>query len=301
MKKLLKFIGLLLLTAIGIGLIVIFEIKDWPVGSSFGGLLSGIILGPLWSSIQDFSDTTNWKASQRKLERGGIISKDTKVRISFAYLFRIKIDGQYFLVKNARGTGKFQPVGGVYKLKNGESSYLRQKFSAEDDSKIPVDQSSKGDYRLWIKDKYLRKFVRRFNKTEKRESVANLSREFKEELIDTGILDRTAFNGISYLFCGRHFTELKYGEHFQCYELLMADVVEIQLTDIQEQFLRNLMLNPSEQYSFVSEEDIETLGVQAGSDNLVESIGDHTKKILISHSEELLPLKHTGEYFKVSL
>lgn len=131
--------------------------------------------------------------------------------------------------------------------------------------------------------------------------IANLSREFREELIDTGILDRAIFSQISYMFCGRHFTELKYGEHFQCYELLMADVVEVQLTDVQVQFLRNLMLAPSEQYSFISEEDIESLGVQAGSDNLVESIGDHTKKILISHSEDLLPIKHTGEHFNVAL
>lgn len=46
----------------------------------------------LFARGQDFLDTTTWKASQRKLERGRIIKKDTPVWISFAYLFRIMVD-----------------------------------------------------------------------------------------------------------------------------------------------------------------------------------------------------------------
>lgn len=117
-----KFIGLVFVSAVSITTIFLFEIKDWPVGSSLSGIVLGFSLPGLWHSIQDLLDTTNWKVSQRRLKRGGFITDDTIIRISFAYLYRIKISGKYLLVKNERGTGKYQPVGGVYKLKGNEKT-----------------------------------------------------------------------------------------------------------------------------------------------------------------------------------
>lgn len=91
------------------------------VGNILCGIFLGMTISKLFASGQDLLDITTWKVSQRKLERGGFIKKDTPIRISFAYLFRIMIDGKYFLIKNARGTGKFQPVGGVYKMYDAEA------------------------------------------------------------------------------------------------------------------------------------------------------------------------------------
>lgn len=286
-KKILKSLVLFALTAVAITLIVVFEIKNLPVGGSIGGLIAGLSIPSLGASFVDFGDNTNWKTSQRKLQRGKIINKDTVVRISFAYLFRIKVDGKYLLVKNSRGTGKFQPVGGVYKFKDEEARYLRQEFSSEDDDKIPVDESSKGDYRLQFKNQHLRKFVRRFNRTKNRENIENLSREFKEELFGVGMLKQDSFGPLTYTYCGRHMTELKYGEHFQCYELLLADVVHVELTMEQEQKFRELMGRVSEKYTFASDEEIKSLGVKVGSSDLIEKISDHTKKILIENTNEL--------------
>ena len=59
-----------------------------------------------------------------------------------------------------------------------------------DDNKIPIDESSRDDYRLRIENRYLRRFVKRFDSRKaEREQIENISREFKEELIDTGILN----------------------------------------------------------------------------------------------------------------
>ena len=138
MKKILKCLIYLIITVASIITIVEFELKNIPVGSSIGGLIAGLVLGPLKDSFIDITDNTDWKTSQRRLERAKMINKNTKIRISFSYLFRIKIQGKYFLVKNARGTGKYQPVGGVYKYKDIEGQYLRKEFSAEDDDKIQV-------------------------------------------------------------------------------------------------------------------------------------------------------------------
>lgn len=97
-----KFIGLVFVSAVSITIMFLFEIKDWPVGSSLSGIVLGFSLPGLCHSIQDLLDTTNWKESQRKLKRGGFITDDTIIRISFAYLYRIKISGKYLLVKNER-------------------------------------------------------------------------------------------------------------------------------------------------------------------------------------------------------
>ena len=183
-----KAIVLAVLSVLLLYVILIFEIKDWPAGSSIAGIIIGLSLPELFKAIQDLFDTTNWKVSQRKLKRGGFIKDDTMIRISFAYLYRIKVGNKYFLIKNERGTEKYQPVGGVYKLLGNEKSVLRNKYQIVDDNKIVIDKSSRDDYRLRVENKYLRAFIRRFNRQAERERIDNLSREFREELIEKILL-----------------------------------------------------------------------------------------------------------------
>ncbi len=289
-KKIAIFLAWLVLSGILLWLTAAFQ-ETCSMGNILCGIFLGMTISKLFASGQDFLDTTPWKASQRKLERGGLIKKDSPIRISFAYLFRIMVDGKYFLVKNGRGTEKFQPVGGVYKMHDAEAQYLRQRFYAADDNSIPMDRSSRGDYRLRLKNRYLRKFVKRFDKTRERENIQNLSREFWEELISTGILGGPEFDVLAYSECGRHFTELHFSEHFQCYELLMADIVELHLTAVQEEKFRELMETRSTKYCFATSGEIELLGVKIGTEDLRETIGDHTKKILVEHSDDLIPPK----------
>lgn len=296
--KIVRLIGLVLLSIISIVVIFIFEIKSLPAGSSLSGIVLGFSLPGLWHSLQDLTDTTKWKVSQRKLERGGFIKDDTIIRISFAYLYRIKISDKYLLVKNERGTGKFQPVGGVYKLKGNEKIELKNLFLVKDDDKVPIDESSRDDYRLRMENKYLRKFVKRFNKKADREQIEDLSREFEEELIKTGIVN---WDHITYRFCGRHMTELKFGEHFQIYELLLADVVELIPSPEQEADLRRMMEESSDMYRFVTAQEIISLGINTSTGNLVESIGDHTNKTIQENEGKLMKIPGTGKQYTVQL
>lgn len=279
-------------------IIVLFEINSWPVGSSISGLVLGFSLPSLWKSIQDLTDTTEWKTSQRKLKRGDFIKDDTIIRISFAYLYRIKIGDKYLLVKNERGTGKDQPVGGVYKLFGNEKIELKNRYKVKDDNKISIDESSRNDYRLRIENRYLRKFVKRFYCKADRERIDNLSREFREELIDKNIVN---WNHISYRYCGRHITELHWGKHFQCYELLLADIVELLPTPEQEQDLRNLQNQHSENYRFVTAEEISSLGVNTNSGDLRETIADHSAKILQENEGMLISNSNVGKIYDCEL
>ena len=54
--------------------------------------------------------------------------------------------------------------------------------------KIIIDESSRNDYRLRLENKYLRKFLRYFDTEKKRENIEDLTREFREELIEKEIV-----------------------------------------------------------------------------------------------------------------
>lgn len=286
-NKIIKSGVLLVAIVISIAIIVIFEIKNIPVGSSLGGLSAGFLLQPMFSSFVDLADNKNWKSSQRRLQRAGVLQKETLIRISFAYLFRIKVDGKYFLVQNSR-TKKYQPVGGAYKFKEEEAYYLRDNISVENDDRIPVDQITERDYRLLVENKNLRKFVKRFDKTHYRENISDLSREFIEEIFTTGILDRTSFGSLTYRYCGRHMTNVEYGNVFSHYELLLADIVEIQLSNEQEQLFRNLATKTCSKYRFATLAEIQSLGVKTGTNNLADDIANHTPKILSTNTDNLM-------------
>ncbi|WP_430602684.1 hypothetical protein IGJ02_003155 [Enterococcus sp. DIV0724b] len=285
--KIVKTGGIFLITATCIIGAIFCEKNAIPIGSMIGNLIAGALIQPLFNSFVDLTDNENWKTSQRKLKRAGILQKETIIRISFAYLFRIKVDGKYFLVKNSR-SGKYQPVGGAYKFYKEEADYLRDSIPVENDDRIPVDKITKRDYRLLVKNKLLRKFVRRFNKTSYREQITDLSREFVEEIFFTGILTKETFGKLSYNYCGRHMTNVGFGNVFKIYELLLADVVEVQLSDEQEELFRKLMDKDSDEYHFATASEIEALGVEYGTNNLADTIANHTPKILSENTGELI-------------
>lgn len=296
--KTLKLLIFLILAVALLTVIIVFEICDIPVGSSLAGIALGFALPALWLSIQDLTDTTDWKKSQRKLMRGGFIKKDTIVRISFAYLYRIKIGNKYLLVRNARGTEKYQPVGGVYKLFDNEKLCLKNLFHVIDDDKISIDESSRNDYRLRLSNQYLRRFVKRFDAKASRERIFDLSREFKEELVEPGILP---WKQIQYRVCGRYITPLEYGKHFQIYELLIADIIELIPTKEQETDLLNLMKSQSDSYIFSTSEEIKALGISTQNGKLSETIADHSEKILQESESLLTRIPETGELYTVDL
>ena len=56
--RILKGIILFILSLAFIGIIVVFEVKSWPAGSSIAGLLLGFSLPAFRNSVQDMFDTT---------------------------------------------------------------------------------------------------------------------------------------------------------------------------------------------------------------------------------------------------
>ena len=247
------------------------------------------------------TDTSNWMVSERKLLRGGFIAKDTPIMISFAYLFRIQIGGEYLLVKNGQGIGKFQPVGGVYKMSDQELLYLKNKFEVCGDNKTNKRVFEKQDYRLRFQAKHLKKFVKRFDsELSERERLDDLSREFTEELVKEGIVE---WQEISYRYCGRHFTDICFSKHFQIYELLMADIVELIPTPEQLADLQHLKDECTENsiYRFATAAQIQSCGVDTSKGLLQDWITNHTEKILEETEPKLIKSDDVGNVYKVSV
>lgn len=279
----------ILLIITGLFLIIKYELNSLLAKSAILLLIGYAIfeyaIGDIIPKLFNLFVKDNWRSTQKKLKREGKLQEDTIIRISFAYLFRIKVDGKYFLIPNTR-TGKYQPVGGAYKFNKNEAYYLSENIPVESDDCIPVDKITKRDYRLLVKNKDLRKFVKRFDKTLNRENINDLSREFVEEIFNTGILNKREFGNLTYKYCGRHMTDIEQTV-FKPFELLLADIVEVRLTDVQEELFRGLMVKDSKKYIFCTAEEINSLGVKVGTQQLQDTIANHTYKVLSENTDKL--------------
>lgn len=180
------------------------------------------------------------------------------IRLSISYLYKIKINDRYLLVKGKRIANQYQPVGGVYK-RFRESYYQLGCLGVTDDDNIPIDDKSIDDLRIKLPARNLLKFIKWFNSQLGRE--VSPGREFYEELISTNILSRANFPYPNYLYIKRHQTSIHYSEHFKCYEILIADLFELQPNEQQRAELKKTMSENSEEFVWVSEDRIKRLGV----------------------------------------
>ncbi len=301
-KKIIKFIGHLLLSVVCLVAIALFECYEIKWASALVGVLLSFFVASTITAFIDISDVNDWQTSLRKHLRGGFLKNTDLIRISFAYLFRIKVNGKYLLVLNHRDFNKFQPVGGVYQCFDEEKQILKsRRYCVCDDDSMPIDESSKMDYRMRLPAGKLKKFVRRFEKTDKRECISNVSREFREELLASKILDDTKFKKIKYRVCGRHCKEITYSNHFRCYELILADIVEFIPDSIQEAELIKHQATTSKNYMWAVEQEIESLGIDKTKRIYTETITQHSYKILDTKTQELTKLKSSNEIYEVSI
>ncbi|MFD5015661.1 SMODS-associated NUDIX domain-containing protein [Streptomyces chartreusis] len=197
------------------------------------------------------------------------------VRISAAYLFRIKIDGKYLLVKGVRFP-HYQPVGGVFKVSSKGRSFLAG-VGAQDDDLIPIDQTSEADLRIRIRGVHLSRFYKWFDGRTGREDAP--WREFQEELIATSILPEAVFPYILHEYHGRVVDRIRFSPYADSREVIMADVYELLPTREQEDALRLTLSAQCNEFGWFTSEEIRRRGVLPGTPNFVP-IAEHAQKIV---------------------
>ena len=122
-----------------------------------------------------------------------------RIRISCSYIFKIETSGHYLLVKDEQGRNNFHPVGGVYKY-DPDSIDIAERFEGEYDGLFDDGSDTRYDLRITIDRKKFKKFKKWFCTEKQRENTNDLSREFKEELIDRNILPEDVFEHIKYKY-----------------------------------------------------------------------------------------------------
>ena len=124
------------------------EVCTWFIKNIAASVLSAIV-GAIITSI--VHNRWYWKTWIKTL-----LSRNNEYRVSFAYLFRIKIDDKYLLTQGKR-INQYQPVGGVYKYFDSfEDKYNDWEITHEKNKDFFED----GDLRIYIKGKYLNDFIK---------------------------------------------------------------------------------------------------------------------------------------------
>jgi hypothetical protein len=203
--------------------------------------------------------------------------KGEYIRFSMSYLYRIKINDKYLLVKNSNWN-HYQFVGGKYK-RNIFTQKILKDLDARDDLKMQTSGLMKDDLVVFIPAKNAIKFIDWFNSKNDRE--ISHWREFYEELIEgkaTNILSQTVFPYINYNYMGTVITPLKKARSWNCWEVLQYDILELLPTPEQQKELENLYNNGDTNYIKWADEDlINHLGHDNREKKTIYNIGEHTK------------------------
>lgn len=138
------------------------------------------------------------------------------------------------LVRGNRLKNQYQPVGGVYKYYD-EAKPTLEKFHFRPDVKMG-NTSETDDLRIYIKGKYLLRFIEWFNSMKDREY--DPTREFKEELIVTQLISCDAFQNFEYRKIFVHNVGVQYSTYMQCEEFVYADIFDIKLSESQKAVIR---------------------------------------------------------------
>jgi len=230
-------------------------------------ITGGIILFSILQFLQNIKNLKLYFQTQ-------ILHRKKKIRISIAYLFRIKVDGKYLLVQNSRRS-YYQPVGGAYKTLPS-SKRIFEKLNIESDQLIETDKGiAKGDLRVFTIGVNVIEFLKWFDSKKDRETSP--WREFCEELLSTKILPKKPFRYIDYEYKSTvksPLITLDSGDK----GLFVHEIYDLIPNIEQEQKLRELReANNSDKYIWASDSLINRLGHNASMKEYEHEIALHTK------------------------
>lgn len=205
------------------------------------------------------------------------VGEEAEIRFSISALVRIEVDGQFLLTKGNR-IDQFQPVGGVLKTFTAAHARLGN-LGVKADSKIPIDQDSRDDLRVFVPRRSIEAFVQWYMEGRGRETSP--WREFNEELLEAGVLSAESFRTPAFDYVGRRVEGIRWTQHFQCYEVLIAEVFALvpTLKQFEElKLLRSRSDTPGVMWA--SPALIRALGYDAASQRQLTRISEHSSWIL---------------------
>ncbi len=202
--------------------------------------------------------------------------RNKDVRLSISYLFRIKSNGKYLLVKNRKGNF-YQLVGGAYKTLPGVEKVFKEN-SIKPDKRFETEHGiAKNDLRFRLPGRNVIKIIRWFNSREDRET--SQWREFCEELLTTNIItDKHSFRYIDYKYATTVQTPIQKAKNLSCQEILIYEIFDLIPNDEQVKVLDELyQKGDSDKVKWADETLINSLGFDERKKEMEYEIGAHTK------------------------
>lgn len=188
-------------------------------------MLQDIVVNLIVAFITFLAATIYHNRLRIKIFSQSIMRWNKNIRLSCAYLFRIKYNGKYLLVKGNR-IDQYQPIGGVYKY-YASFNELKTKLEIEDEEEINFYEE--GDLRQITKGKYLEKFLDWFDTKKNRE--VTVIRELIEELHIGEISIEQLIKSMQIEYLKTVKEEIKFSKHFQVDELKIFNIYEVRIPD----------------------------------------------------------------------
>ena len=201
-----------------------------------------------------------------------LIHWNKDIRFSIAYLYKIKIDNKYLLIKGSK-IEQLQPVGGVYKVCSSFSTIERKLNIIFENER---DFYEKEDLRFCTKGKNIGKVLNWFDSRENREVA--VYREFYEEIIKNNILPIESLSSMRIEFLKQIKPKLL-SRHYRKNGLqFLFDIYEIHLTNEYIDMICRYVKEKNDLIKLVDREDIEKECVDIRGKSF--KIGAHSQYII---------------------
>lgn len=194
------------------------------------------------------------------------------IRFSIAYLYKIKINNKYLLIKGSK-IEQLQPVGGVYKVCSSFSTIERKLNIIFENERGFYEQE---DLRFCTKGKNISKVLNWFDSRENRE--VTVYREFYEEIIKNDILPIEVLSSMRIEFLKQIKPKMSYSKHFKKNEILLFDIYEIHLANEYIDMICRDVKEKNDLIKLVDREDIEKECVDISGKSF--KIGAHSQYII---------------------
>lgn len=194
------------------------------------------------------------------------------IRFSVAYLYKIKINDKYLLIRGSK-IEQLQPVGGVYKVCSSFSTIERNLNIIFENER---DFYEKEDLRFCTKGKNISKVLNWFDSRENREVA--VYREFYEEIVKNNILPIEVLSSMKIEFLKQIKPKMAYSRHFKKNEILLFDIYEIHLPDEYIDMISKYVKEGNDLIKLVDREDIEKECVNIRGKSF--KIGTHSQHII---------------------
>lgn len=247
-----------------------------PIPGFVLSIVATIVTAPLYVGIVELIYNINKLGLVFKTK---VLFRNKNVRLSISYLFRIKSNGKYLLVKNRKGK-YFQLVGGAYKTLPGAEKVFR-KYNIRPDKRFETEHGiAKNDLRFQLPGNNVMRIINWFNSREDRE--ISQWREFCEEMLTSNIIeekeDRHAFRYIDYRYVKTIQTPIQKAKNLNCQEILIFEIFDLVPNDEQIKVLDELFQKgDTKQVKWADEIIINSLGFNERTKELEYEIGAHTK------------------------